>query len=33
MKTTSPYRSTVPNSDLDARFPTQLLTVIEDINH
>ena len=33
MKTTSPYRSIAPNSNLDARLATQLLTVIEDINH
>ena len=33
MKTTSPYQSTAPNSDLAARFATQLFTVIENINH
>ena len=34
MKTTSsPPRSTAPNSDLDARFASQLITVMKNINH
>ena len=34
MKTTSsPPRSTAPNSDLDARFALQLITVNKSINN
>ena len=33
MKTTSPPRSTAPNSDLDARFASQLIIVNKSINN